>query len=68
VYNGTTGGKSLRFIGSSDSGVTVANGKRAIVYCDGATWNRVTAGVIFQIFPAAVKFPWSAGAWSTRQD
>jgi hypothetical protein len=43
VYNGTTGGKSLQFIGSSGSGVTLGNGKRAIVYCDGTNWNRVTA-------------------------
>jgi hypothetical protein len=43
VHNGTAGGKSLRFIGSSGAGVTVGNGKRAIVYCDGANWNRVTA-------------------------
>jgi hypothetical protein len=43
VYNGTTGGKSLQFIGSSGSGVTVGNRKRAIVYCDGTNWNRVTA-------------------------
>ena len=43
LYNGTTGGKSLQFIGSSGSGVTVGNGNRAIVYCDGTNWNRVTA-------------------------
>ena len=43
VYNGTTGDKPLQFIGSSGSGVTVGNGKRAMVYCDGTNWNRVTA-------------------------
>lgn len=43
VYNETMGSKSLQFIGSSGSGVTVGNGKRAIVYCDGTNWNQVTA-------------------------
>ena len=43
VFNGTTGGKSLQFIGSSGFGVTIGNGKRAIVNCDGTNWNRVTA-------------------------
>ena len=43
VYNGTTGGQSLQFIGASGTGITVANGKRAIIYADGTNVNRVTA-------------------------
>lgn len=42
VFNGTTGGQSLRFIGASGTGITVANGQRAIVYADGT--NIVRAG------------------------
>ena len=43
VYNGTTGAQSLQFIGASGTGVTVANGKRAIIYADGTNVVRVTA-------------------------
>ena len=43
VYNGTTGGQSLQFIGASGTGVTVANGKRAVIYSDGTNIVRVTA-------------------------
>jgi hypothetical protein len=43
VYNGTTGAQSIRFIGASGTGITVANGKRAIVYADGTNIVRVTA-------------------------
>ena len=32
VYNGTTGAQSIRFIGSSGTGITIANGMRAIIY------------------------------------
>lgn len=35
VYNNTTGGQSLVFKTLAGSGVTVANGKRAFLYCDG---------------------------------
>jgi hypothetical protein len=45
VYNGTTGAQSLQFIGASGTGVTVANGKRAIIYSDGTNVVRVTADV-----------------------
>lgn len=45
VYNGTTGAQSLQFIGASGTGVTVANGKRAIIYADGTNVVRVTADV-----------------------
>ena len=43
VFNNTTGGFGLQFIGASGSGVTVASGKRAIVYADGTNVVRVTA-------------------------
>lgn len=43
VYNGTSNGQSLQFIGASGTGVTVANGKRAIIYADGTNVVRVTA-------------------------
>jgi hypothetical protein len=43
LFNNTTGGQSLQFIGASGTGVTVANGKRAIIYSDGTNIVRVTA-------------------------
>lgn len=45
VYNGTTGAQSLQFIGATGTGITVANGKRARIYCDGTNWVRETADV-----------------------
>ena len=43
VFNNTTGGQSLQFIGATGTGVTVANAKRAIIYADGTNIVRVTA-------------------------
>lgn len=43
VYNGTTGAFTLTFKTSAGTGITVATGKRAIVYCDGTNVVRVTA-------------------------
>ena len=43
VFNNTTGAQSLQFIGASGTGVTIANGKRAIIYADGTNIVRVTA-------------------------
>ena len=43
VFNGSTGGFGLQFIGASGTGITVAAGKRAIVYADGTNVVRVTA-------------------------
>ncbi len=43
VYNGTTGAQSLQFIGATRTGITVDNGKRAIIYSDGTNVVRVTA-------------------------
>lgn len=43
VFNNTTGGFGLQFIGATGTGITVAAGKRAIVYADGTNIVRVTA-------------------------
>lgn len=43
VFNNTAGGQSLQFIGASGTGITVASGKRAIIYADGTNIVRVTA-------------------------
>lgn len=45
VFNGTTGGFGLQFIGASGTGITVAAGKRAIVYSDGTNIVRTTADI-----------------------
>jgi hypothetical protein len=45
VFNGTTGGFGLVFIGPTGTGITVGAGKRAIVYSDGTNVVRVTADV-----------------------
>jgi hypothetical protein len=42
VLNNTTGGFNLRFIGATGTGVTVAAGKRAMIYADGTNVVRVT--------------------------
>jgi hypothetical protein len=43
VFNNTTGAQSIRFIGATGTGITVANAKRAIIYADGTNIVRVTA-------------------------
>jgi hypothetical protein len=43
VYNSTTGGFALTFIGATGTGIAVAATKRAIVYADGTNVVRVTA-------------------------
>lgn len=43
VFNNTTGGFGLQFIGATGTGITVGAGKRAIVYADGTNIVRVTA-------------------------
>ncbi len=45
VYANTSGGFGVRVIGASGTGITVADGKRAIVECDGTNVVRVTADV-----------------------
>jgi hypothetical protein len=43
VYANTTGGFGVRVIGTSGTGITIADTKRAIVYADGTNVVRVTA-------------------------
>jgi len=45
VFANTTGGFGVRVIGASGTGITVADGMRAIVECDGTNVVRVTADV-----------------------
>lgn len=45
VYANTSGGFGVRIIGASGTGVTIADGKRAIVQSDGTNVVRVTADV-----------------------
>jgi len=45
VYNGTTGGFALTFIGATGTGIAVAATKRARIYCDGTNWVRASADV-----------------------
>lgn len=45
IFNNTTGAQSIQIIGASGTGITIANGKRAIVYADGTDIVRVTADV-----------------------
>lgn len=42
VFNDTTGGEDITFVVFGQTGVTIANGKRAIVYCNGIDIVRVT--------------------------
>lgn len=43
VFNNQGGAFAATFIGATGTGVAVAQGKRAIIYCDGTNWVRVTA-------------------------
>lgn len=45
VFNNTTGGFSLTFIGASGTGVAIAATKRATIYADGTNVVRATADV-----------------------
>lgn len=45
IFANTTGGFGVRVIGATGTGITVADGKRAIVECDGTNVVRVTADV-----------------------
>lgn len=45
VFNNTTGGFALTFIGATGTGVAVAATKRAIIYADGTNVVRATADV-----------------------
>jgi hypothetical protein len=43
VFNNVTAARSIRFIGATGTGITVANGMRSIIYADGTNIVRVTA-------------------------
>ena len=45
VFNNTTGGFGLQFIGATGTGIVVGMGKRAIIYADGTNVVRVTADI-----------------------
>lgn len=45
VFANTTGGFGVRIIGTSGIGITVADGKRAVVECDGTNVVRITADI-----------------------
>lgn len=45
VFNNTTGGFGLQFIGATGTGIVVAATKRAIVYADGTNVVRATADI-----------------------
>jgi hypothetical protein len=45
VFNNTTGGFGLQFIGATGTGITIAAGKRAIVYSDGTNIVRASADI-----------------------
>ena len=45
VFANTSGGHGVQVIGASGTGITVADGKRAIVECDGTNVVRITADV-----------------------
>jgi hypothetical protein len=45
VFANVTGGFGVRVIGASGTGITIADGKRAIVYADGTNVVRATADV-----------------------
>lgn len=42
IWNNTTGAQSIQIIGATGTGITIANGKHAIVYANGANVIRVT--------------------------
>lgn len=42
VFNNTTGAQAIQIIGASGTGITIANGKRALVYSDGTNYQRLT--------------------------
>jgi|GEM_PF-1646458 len=45
IYANTSGGHGVRVIAASGTGITIADGKRAIVECDGTNIVRITADV-----------------------
>lgn len=45
VFANTTGGFGVRVIGATGTGITIADGKRALIECDGTNVVRVTADI-----------------------
>jgi hypothetical protein len=45
VFANTSGGFGVQIIGASGTGITVADGKRALIECDGVNVVRLTADV-----------------------
>ena len=43
IHNNTSGAQSIQAIAASGTGVVIANGKTAMVYCDGTNYRRITA-------------------------
>jgi hypothetical protein len=43
VFNNQAGAFGVQVIGATGTGVVIAQTKRAVVYCDGTNWVRVTA-------------------------
>lgn len=54
VRNNTTGGQSLRFIGATGTGVTVANGISTVIFCDGTNWYQVAPATDATSIAAAI--------------
>jgi hypothetical protein len=45
VFNNTTGGFNLNFIGATGTGILVGAGKRAMIYSDATNVQRLTADI-----------------------
>lgn len=61
VENATSGGQAIQIIGPSGSGVTIANGSAAYVFCDGT--NYLSSGGI--VYPASGVPNSTGGGWGT---
>ena len=49
VYNNTTGGQALQFIGATGTGVTVQNKQRMRIYCDGTNFVPADSSGVVQV-------------------
>ena len=59
IYNNTTGGFGINFIGVSGTGVVIPNGKQMLVFCDGTN--------CFEQFSFTYSDAASADKWSTAR-
>ena len=57
IYNNTTGGQSLRFIGASGTGATVASGAWAIICGDGTNVSLITSTAGSQPYDTGAFYP-----------